>query len=470
MCRPGCGRSSRRFKAFAENAISLQLTRCGERLGTFIPLSKPYMGMTAFGRLRQLSVLLFVTMPMAPAGAQAPSFDCERATVPAEKAVCSTPALASAGRSLAEAYQAALNAAGVDPEVLKQQQLAWVRDRNQRCKPAHPGSDVDPAFLTCLSASYATRTQQLVTPPTADAACLSFVGALKAAGDAGFTTGLAAIAAGAPGTGLRLDRAVEDGYTLQSTYAGSLNCQSPHLFRTVFGHRVEISVPPAFGPDEGRHCATDSARLASINGIPGLLDEDSSQNGSGSSTVKILLRVGDRWTPACTVAVATRTRRRVAFAGCAGGSCGPLATLAARYSADRHEAGPDPALPTGDSLHGKQSTAYAALLVAADAANIGVVPDLPFVTTEVGARTDQQMSSGCDLGFDGVGGALFPVVVDGKVLLGKIGADGFGLGGHAGGPNDALAIYRLSGTALEPVAGFCIRVGRTAMTSIRVSP
>lgn len=51
-----------------------------------------------------------------------------------------------------------------------------------------------------------------------------------------------------------------------------------------------------------------------------------------------------------------------------------------------------------------------------------------------------------------------------------IGTDGFGLGAHSGGPNDVLAIYRLSGVALDPVAGFCVRAGRMAMTSTKVYP
>ena len=66
------------------------------------------------------------------------------------------------------------------------------------------------------------------------------------------------------------------------------------------------------------------------------------------------------------------------------------------------------------------------------------------------------VNSGCSINFDGLGGSFFPVVLDGELLLGKIGHDGFGLGLHSGGPNDAIAIYQATSNRLQPIAGFCV--------------
>jgi hypothetical protein len=183
----------------------------------------------------------------------------------------------------------------------------------------------------------------------------------------------------------------------------------------------------------------------------------------------VSLRIQDHWTNECEVDISTSATYQVAFESCSGSSCVSLAKLALRYSNNRHGLASKPPLPTEADLNDKQKAAYWSLQYAAGVDRLSESGDLPFVQEEERAKMGQFSSGGCLLSFDGLGGALIPIIADGEVLLGKIGTDGFGLGAHSGGPDDVLAVYRLIDGTLNPVAAFCIRAGRTTITSVQIA-
>ncbi len=89
-----------------------------------------------------------VQQPNANAG---PSFDCRRASLPAEQAICSDPELAQWDEKMVEAYAALLDRLPANQRgTLLQDQNAWLRQRN-RC-----GASVD-----CLMSAYLDRVAYL---------------------------------------------------------------------------------------------------------------------------------------------------------------------------------------------------------------------------------------------------------------------------------------------------------------------
>lgn len=76
-----------------------------------------------------------LTLKAVPAGSRTrPSFACNRARLAAERSICASNSLASLDKSLATAWADALKACEGQPaclQPLRQQQKAWVKQRNQ---------------------------------------------------------------------------------------------------------------------------------------------------------------------------------------------------------------------------------------------------------------------------------------------------------------------------------------------------
>ena len=97
----------------------------------------------------------------APSNPAGPSFDCARAVHATDRLLCADPGLAAADRSLAAAFQAALDMAPDYPTQtrMRDAQRAWLADRDRRCVgAADPGRAVDAGLArTCLARAYADR-------------------------------------------------------------------------------------------------------------------------------------------------------------------------------------------------------------------------------------------------------------------------------------------------------------------------
>jgi uncharacterized protein len=412
-------------------------------------------------RLSCLAALALVALSLAdvPAAAGAPSFDCAHAATAHERAICSSPALASADRALADAYKAALAYPDADARVVQEEQQAWLQSRDRRCRATdatHP--DTDSALLTCLKDAYDMRIEQLTV--SVEDGCRAVASALRSAGNAAFPAEghLADIAAATSGSALRLDEHVGGGYALTSTLAGSGACQGDIQLNRAGAAGIPVPTLEAGG------CGDNAVRLASINGVVGVLGEVVHQQGPRARVLSISLRRGAGWTRSCALRVTLATTYRVAFASCRDGQCGALPDLVRRYAEAHHEQ-LSAALPSPAQLSPPQQAIFGEMLRIAAAEGLEDSSELPhFGSQENAAHLAAQ--SHCQLRFDGSGSRLFPVITSNELLLGRIGTDGMGLGLMSGGPDDTVAIYRLAADQLEPVAGFCVASVDQSITDI----
>ena len=92
-----------------------------------------------------------------PAAAAAQSFDCAKARSPAEKAICTDPALGALDRALADAFAAATARAGDGAAALRVDETAWVRSRDAKC-------NVPARLASCLAETMTARVAALAPP------------------------------------------------------------------------------------------------------------------------------------------------------------------------------------------------------------------------------------------------------------------------------------------------------------------
>jgi uncharacterized protein len=83
------------------------------------------------------TMMLMVTAAFTGAS-QAASFDCAKAVSKTEKMICSTPALSKADEVMAAAYKTAIGLASRfapdDTKGIKEDQVAWLRERQRNCE------------------------------------------------------------------------------------------------------------------------------------------------------------------------------------------------------------------------------------------------------------------------------------------------------------------------------------------------
>src|SRR6266536_4071925 len=96
------------------------------------------------------SILIGLLAIMAVSPATAASFDCKRAKLPAEIAICTDPTLSSQDEEMARQYLPLIKSAPADStKTIKTEQKAWLAERNA-C-----GSD-----MQCIMGSYRERLQR----------------------------------------------------------------------------------------------------------------------------------------------------------------------------------------------------------------------------------------------------------------------------------------------------------------------
>ena len=88
-------------------------------------------------------IALFASLSVSYAAS--PSFDCKKAGTPVEHSICDNPELAELDSQLAKAYKRA-RAAAADPNKVRSEQRAWVKERN-KCR----------SNVACLQQSYQSR-------------------------------------------------------------------------------------------------------------------------------------------------------------------------------------------------------------------------------------------------------------------------------------------------------------------------
>ncbi|WP_298432991.1 hypothetical protein [uncultured Jannaschia sp.] len=112
----------------------------------------------------RIAATLLAVFLSLPAAAQQPSFDCTRARLPAEHAICRDPAIAALDRRMATAFRTTLDGVtSAERERRRLEQRTWLGWRNTCARDA-----------ACLARRYGARieellahgTHTLVVPPT----------------------------------------------------------------------------------------------------------------------------------------------------------------------------------------------------------------------------------------------------------------------------------------------------------------
>jgi uncharacterized protein YecT (DUF1311 family) len=102
-----------------------------------------------------------------------PSFDCAKATAPADRLICSDPDLTDADFGLGEIYKDRLKQDKADPNKLaawRRSQKDWVAARDHDCLAGHDAAALDPdapaaqAIIACLTAATNARSDALQKP------------------------------------------------------------------------------------------------------------------------------------------------------------------------------------------------------------------------------------------------------------------------------------------------------------------
>jgi uncharacterized protein len=110
------------------------------------PASSPEAGMAP-----PASTPPAVGPPSPPASTAVPAFDCTRAESEAEKLVCADPALSALDQRLAEVFEQAKSAPGVDVAQLVTLQRGWVKGRDDCWKADDQVRCVREAYLTQIT-------------------------------------------------------------------------------------------------------------------------------------------------------------------------------------------------------------------------------------------------------------------------------------------------------------------------------
>jgi len=101
---------------------------------------------------------------LAPACAQAASFDCAKATTQVEKCICGNPELSRLDEELAAAYKGALKNAK-HAQAVRQTEREWLKSRLSTCEKVHYDSR---AISACIQTAYEQRLAWLKFPIMTD--------------------------------------------------------------------------------------------------------------------------------------------------------------------------------------------------------------------------------------------------------------------------------------------------------------
>ena len=115
----------------------------------------------SFARVLPFVMVAFVACPIADASA-APSFNCKKAKALVEKQICGNPEFEPLDRDIASLYTRSLAVlTKPDGDALREEQRAWVKERDE-CEDFIHGDPVIMAdVLQCLRKTMSARKERL---------------------------------------------------------------------------------------------------------------------------------------------------------------------------------------------------------------------------------------------------------------------------------------------------------------------
>ena len=307
-------------------------------------------------------IAVLALLALLPAGpAQAQSFDCDHATTPIERLICSVHALGALDSELATEVKKALAVRPAEREHILAEARRWVGERDRRCAPpANPSDRQQEIAAICLNDTYRARIgalRMLAATPTgkSTAICRSlaarFVGPAQsdplasAAREAGASSPLQTLAASqkygvtlappiaefdsngaanlaawakrapqsfvlAPGTlkvlggyanyRLQLDRLPQTDFYAASVIAGTAHCYFAVYFEVRVGRAVAAAAPVGWrsgGDDDGCGASRD---FGQIDGVPVAFEELDDYTPSMRSSLTVTPWENGRFSEACT--------------------------------------------------------------------------------------------------------------------------------------------------------------------------
>ena len=259
-----------------------------------------------------------------------------------------------------------------------------------------------------------------------------------------------------PGSVLSLQPATVQGLTLESTYAGSLNCQLPKLYKNTGGVHEEIAIPARFQGGEGALCADDKVQLVAVNHTPALLE--TALNGRDNRLdLDIAVESSSDWSPPCRLSIETTPRFGITGRLCDGAECKALEKVAVEAADSRHTGDYATHPPKANELSPEKQERWTIMKQLANERKL-IKDDLP--------TFGQEKYVGRLHSFVDWKTVLTPVEIGSDLLLGKIGTAGFG--SHYGS-DELFAAYRLIGDKFQPVAGFYLSVVARSLDGYQVN-
>ena len=267
------------------------------------------------------------------------------------------------------------------------------------------------------------------------------------------------------GSTLNLHPDRPDGLELHSDFVGSAVCQRNIMTQTISGKEKIIDIG-GFAGGEGALCADDSVSLVTIDNGPALLEAD------GSQVDKLELRIvsprGRDWRPVCRITMIFASEYGAERSYCPGADCSALARasiqeadmITRQLEAELISGRPvtSPTAPDLDDLTLSQRMSWADMTRVFQQRK-------PQRGSEIPTLGQDDHYSGHINSIVGWDTSVFPVRLDGRVLLGVIGTAGFGM---KFGEDKGSAIYDLKSENLEPIAGFYLNVVARIIHSVRV--
>ncbi len=324
-------------------------------------------------RLGAVAILLTAILAhgpaCGPARAAGPSFSCDKASAPVDRAICGDAELSALDLTLERAFRAALasDPAGHD-EMLKAQRR-WLKGRADACHLARAGEGTKEQ-VACLTGLMKDRIAGLQPRDPRDVILAgriadeirlmdgyvgqpgSLVEALGKDADSPvrFTLGdklTKALTAKLPGISDDLEqegkvyRLTEEPATLAvAATGGTAHCWSYGIFREVGGQYEALSDPDP--GEEGTHCGDDIGfgRTATAGGDPGLLLFADATYALDRPTMLLVALHGDRWRRVGAFALHYETALAMAARSCAAqAACADLAADALDLARARDAAG-----------------------------------------------------------------------------------------------------------------------------------
>ncbi len=291
--------------------------------------------------------------------------------------------------------------------------------------------------------------------PVDDAACNAIVATLPPLGTRLSAKTIDQVIAELPGSVLELKPSTPKGLVLQSTYAGTLNCQRNSLSQATQSGREQVAILDRFQGGEGALCGPDKVQLVTVAGTPALLEiaGDDSQ-----VDLDIAQQAGIGWRDPCRLSIEMVPHYGLAERFCSDDTCQALGRIAVQVADFRRGADTSKQALAVDQLTTADQAKWDEIQKLAETRQL-LADELP---TFGQVNTNGSLRSFLD--WDTV---LLPIPLNGKLLLGKAGTAGFG--SHFGS-DQLFAAYRQDGDQLQPVAGFYLTVAARSLSGYHVAP